>query len=53
MKTRVSNHYSSFKDPKRETETKLSEQMWQDKRENIVLDLTWEKTDRAMARGPN
>ena len=55
MKERIGNHYQSFREdrPKKEHATKLSEQVWDDRRKGIFLDLTWEKVTRAKPRGAN
>ena len=55
MKYRIRNHLQSFRidRPKREKETTLSEQVWDDRRNGIVRDLKWEKITKAKPRGAN
>ena len=53
IKDRISTHYNTFKDPEKETNTKLSEQMWEDSRKHIKRELKWEKLAMAKPRAPN
>ena len=53
IKPRISVHYNTFKDEDKETNTTLSEQMWEDKRKGIKWDLEWEVLAKAKPRQPN
>merc|ERR1712055_635047 len=53
MKTRVSTHYSTFKYPEYEKHTKLSEEMWKEKRAGNIPELKWEVVGSARVRKAN
>ena len=53
IKWRVSTHYNTFKDPDKENHTKLSEEMWKEKREGNVPELRWKVVAHARVRRPN
>ena len=53
IKQRISTHYNTFIDEEKETNTRLSEKIWEEKRLNICRTLKWEKIAKAKGRGPN
>ena len=53
IKPRISTHYTTFKYPQYETNTTLSEKVWEHSRKNIKWELKWEVLAKAKARRPN
>ena len=53
IKGRISTHYSTFKYKEYEKHTKLSEEMWKEKREGNIPELRWKVVANARVRRPN